>query len=151
MNKSSKRKRCILIVGDIKDGEHSSNYVAECFNDIDGVLVLKNNSEKHEMKLLKTLMKEKPEIIIILTEIKNTKKIHIKASKELKKFLPTHKHIAKSNKVKVQNFIINIINNINIPYCYVELPKDMDFAEKFNIQSSIIKKIMINLFSEIYI
>ena len=151
MNKSSKRKRCILIVGDMKDGEQSSNYVVECFNDIDGVLVLKNIVEKHKMKFLKILMKEKPEIIIILTEIKNIKKIHIKISKELKKFLPTNKHIAKSNKIKSNPFIIDIIDNLNIPYCHVELPKDMDFAEKFNIQSSIIKKLMINLFSEIYI
>jgi hypothetical protein len=151
VNKSSKRKRCILIVGDMKDGEQSSNYVVECFNDIDGVLVLKNIVEKHKMKFLKILMKEKPEIIIILTEIKNIKKIHIKISKELKKFLPTNKHIAKSNKIKSNPFIIDIIDNLNIPYCHVELPKDMDFAEKFNIQSSIIKKLMINLFSEIYI
>lgn len=135
----------------MKDGEQSSNYVVECFNDIDGVLVLKNIVEKHKMKFLKILMKEKPEIIIILTEIKNIKKIHIKISKELKKFLPTNKHIAKSNKIKSNPFIIDIIDNLNIPYCHVELPKDMDFAEKFNIQSSIIKKLMINLFSEIYI
>lgn len=155
---SLKRNKSIIIVAGMESDEKSGMYAAQFFEDMQNILVVgvpneKNDGEKvikkKEIKILKLLLKENPQFIVILNESSRSKKINVEVSKELKKEILDNDNISKSKKTK-EYFLKNIIKETNIPYCYIEAPKDMDLADRILIQKDIIRKIIIKLFSDSY-
>jgi hypothetical protein len=155
---SPKRNKSIIIVAGMESDERSGSYAAEFFDDMKNILVIgvpneKNEDDKSikrkEIKLLKILLKENPQLIVILNENEKSKKINVEASKELRNEIMDDENISKNKKTN-NYFIKNIIKETNIPYCYIEAPKGMDLAKRVLIQKEIIRRIIVRLFSDLY-
>jgi hypothetical protein len=155
----SKDTKSIVIIAGMENDEVSGLYASQFFDDIDNVLVVgvpyeKENEDvkfikKKELKLLKVLVKENPKFIFILNENEKSKKVNVEVSKKFKFDIMEDENISKSKKTK-EYFLKNIIKETGIPYCYIETPKNMDFAKKISIQKNIIQKVIIQMFSNIY-
>lgn len=155
---SPKIKKSIIIVAGMESDEISGLYASQFFDEMDNILVIGVPSEKNrdgkfikkrEMKILKMLLEENPQFIVILNECDRSKKIKVEVSKELKKVILDNEKISKSKKTN-EYFIKNIIKETKIPYCYIEAPKNMDLAERIIIQKDIITNIIVKLFSDSY-
>lgn len=155
---SPKRKKSIIIVAGMESDERSGSYAAQFFDEMKNILVValpneKNEDEKtikrKEIKILKILLKENPQFIVILNENEKSKKINVEASKELRKEIMDDGNISKNKKTK-NYFIKNVIKETKIPYCYIEAPKSMDLAERVMVQKEIIRRIIVKLFSDFY-
>jgi hypothetical protein len=154
-----KDTKSIIIVAGMENDEVSGLYASQFFDDIDNVLVIgvpyeKDEKDikfikKKELKLLKVLVKENPKFIFILNENDRSKKINVEVSKKFKFDMIEDDSISKGKKTK-EYFLKNIIKETGIPYCYIETPKNMDFAKKISIQKNIIQKVIVQMFSNIY-
>lgn len=155
---SPKRKKSIIIVAGMESDEKSGRYASQFFDEMDNILVIgvpeeKNTDKqfikKREIKILKILLKENPQFVVILNENNRSKKINVEVSKDLKKEIINNENISKGKKTN-EYFLKNIIKETKIPYCYIESPKNMDLAERIIIQKEIIKNIIVRLFSDLY-
>jgi len=153
-----KIKKSIIIVAGMESDEKSGRYASQFFDEMDNILVIgipyeKNIDtqfiKKREIKILKILLKENPQFIVILNENNRSKKINVEVSKELRKEIIDNENISKGKKTN-EYFLKNIIKETKIPYCYIEAPKNMDLAKKVMIQKEIISAIIIKLFSSLY-
>jgi hypothetical protein len=155
---SPKNNKSIIIVTGMENDEISGKYAAQFFDEMENIIVVgipneRNDDERFikrkEIKLLKLILKEKPQFIVILNENKKSKKINVDCSKQLREEIIKNENISKTKKTS-EYFIKNIIKETKIPYCYIETPKDMDLATKVIIQKEIITKMIVNVFSSIY-
>ncbi len=155
---SPKNNKSIIIVTGMENDEISGKYAAQFFDEMENIFVVgipneRDDDEKFirrkEIRLLKLILKEKPQFIVILNENVKSKKINVDCSKELRKEIVNNEYISKTKKTN-EYFIKNIIKETKIPYCYIETPKNMDLAKKIMIQKEIIRKMIVNVFSSIY-
>lgn len=155
---SPKRKKSIIIVAGMESDEKSGSYASQFFDEMDNILVIgvpkekdtdKQFIKKREIKILKILLKEDPQFIVILNENNRSKKINVEVSKELRKEIINNENISKGKKTN-EYFLKNIIKETKIPYCYIESPTNMDLAERIIIQKEIIRNIIVKMFSDLY-
>jgi hypothetical protein len=155
---SAKRNKSIIIVAGMESDEKSGLYASQFFDEMQNILVIgvpneKDTStqfiKKREIAILKILLKENPQFIVILNECDRSKKINVEVSKELRKEIIESEKISKGKKTNAY-FLKNIIKETRIPYCYIETPKNMDLAERITIQRDIITNIIVKLFSDSY-
>jgi len=155
---STKIKKSIIIVAGMESDEKSGRYASQFFDEMDNILVIGVPEErdidthfikKREIAILKILLKENPQFIVILNENNRSKKINVEVSKELRKEIIKSEKISKGKKTD-EYFLKNIIKETKIPYCYIESPTNMDLAERIIIQKEIIRNIIVKLFSDLY-
>lgn len=150
----SKKPSIVIIV--LKDEDEAPMYSLEFLEESDNILPItihkkkeKKLLNKKEEKILKKIFGQKPKLVTLVQENKNTKKISIETSPNLKKQIISNQNITKSGKI-TENQISEIIRESNVSYCILEIPFSMELVDKIMLEKKIMENIIKYLFSNPY-
>jgi DNA-directed RNA polymerase beta' subunit len=151
----SKKPSIVIIV--LKEKDDAPMYSLEFLEESDNILPItihkkkeKKLLNKKEEKILKKIFEQKPKLVTLVQENKNTKKISIETSSNLKKQIISNQKITKNGKI-TDNQIIEIIRKFGNSYCILEIPSSMELVDKIMLEKKIMENIIKYLFSNSYI
>jgi hypothetical protein len=151
----SKKPSIVIIV--LKEKDDAPMYSLEFLEESDNILPItihkkkeKKLLNKKEEKILKKIFEQKPKLVTLVQENKNTKKISIETSSNLKKQIISNQKITKNGKI-TDNQIIEITREFGNSYCILEIPSSMELVDKIMLEKKIMENIIKYLFSNSYI
>ena len=150
----SKKPSIVIIV--LKEKDEAPMYSLEFLEESDNILPItihkkkeKKLLNKKEEKIHQKIFEQKPKFVTLVQENKNTKKISIETSSNLKKQIISNQKITKNGKI-AENQISEIIRESNVSYCILEIPSSMELVDKIMLEKKIMENIIKYLFSNPY-